>query len=151
MLATFRSIEFGSADFRKECSLRSEVLYTPLGLDMTGWDLSPEKEHFHFGLFDPQENIIACVIATPLSAERAKIRQMAVAEAYRGKGQGRMLLTAAENGLAQKGFSQVVLHALMTAAGFYDKLGYTRTGEVFLEVGWPHIKMEKTLVKPSTS
>ena len=31
----------------------------------------------------------------------------------------------------------------MTAVGFYEKLGYASVGREFMEVGLPHIRMEK--------
>jgi predicted GNAT family N-acyltransferase len=39
----------------------------------------------------------------------------------------------------------VVLHARETAVSFYKKLGYTKEGNVFEEVGIPHWKMTKPL------
>ena len=42
------------------------------------------------------------------------------------------------------------MHARMTAVGFYAKLGYTRVGDGFTEVGIPHVKMEKRLQPCST-
>ena len=36
----------------------------------------------------------------------------------------------------------------MTAVGFYEKLGYASVGHEFMEVGIPHLRMEKS-IKPS--
>jgi predicted GNAT family N-acyltransferase len=37
------------------------------------------------------------------------------------------------------------MHARKTAVGFYEKLGYKRIGNEFLEVTIPHYAMEKAL------
>jgi len=38
------------------------------------------------------------------------------------------------------------LHARDTAVGFYEKRGYVREGDFFLEVSLPHITMTKSLI-----
>jgi len=145
----FREIEFGSVEFRKECELRNEVLRVPLGLCLYDEDLDPEKKQFHFGLFDARGDLLACVIAAPLSPTDAKIRQMAVHPGHQGRGCGRMIIHDLEACLARRGFVHLVLHARLSAAGFYAKLDYARVGHEFLEVGIPHVRMEKHI--PSRS
>jgi len=142
---TFREIEFGSDDFRKECDLRNEVLRVPIGLCLCDEDLDQEKQQFHFGLFDECGDVLACVIAAPRSSTEAQVRQMAVHPGHQGKGFGRMILHCAEAHLARQGFDRVFMHARMTAVGFYEKLGYVTTGNEFTEVGIPHLRMWKRL------
>ncbi len=98
----------------------------------------------HFGLFD-EGALVACVIAVALSPTEAKIRQMAVDGGHQGQGCGRRIILCLENHLAGQGFVHFSMHARMSAAGFYEKLGYSKTGREFIEVGIPHIKMEKRL------
>ncbi|RAQ30601.1 hypothetical protein DPQ25_03690 [Hydrogeniiclostridium mannosilyticum] len=45
-----------------------------------------------------------------------------------------------------RGHRLLWLNARRTAEGFYLRLGYRRTGEEFLELGIPHIRMEKRLL-----
>jgi len=146
---TFREMAFGSDDFRKECALRHEVLRAPLGLSLYDEDLSQEKQQMHFGLFDQSKNLVACVIAVTLSSSDAKLRQMAVNPEHRGQGHGRNLIHCLEDHLARRGFNRLILHSRMTAVGFYEKLGYAKAGIEFMEVGIPHIRMEKS-IQPTT-
>jgi predicted GNAT family N-acyltransferase len=44
-----------------------------------------------------------------------------------------------------RGLAEVVLHAQLSAKGFYDRLGYAPEGEVFEEAGIPHLVMRKHL------
>lgn len=141
----FSSIEFGSEDYRKECALRDRVLRAPLGLRLADEDLNVELEQDHFGLFDDARNLVACAIVVQLSPGEAKIRQMAVSGAHQRQGHGQYLMRSLEFHLAALGCQRVSLHARTSAVGFYEKLGYTRIGGEFTEVGIPHIRMEKRL------
>lgn len=141
----FKSIEFGSSDFRKECELRHQVLRTSIGLSLYDEDLSGETHQRHFGLFDPAGNLLACAIAVVLSPTTAKIRQMAVSAACQQQGYGRRIMRGIEERLAAGGHVHVCLNARLTASGFYEKLGYHKAGGEFTEVGIPHILMEKHL------
>jgi len=136
-------ILFGSSDFRKECELRNKILRIPLGLDLFDEDLSREISQMHFGLFDDEHILIACAIAVCISPTEAKIRQMAVAGGYQNQGHGRSIIRYIETHLARQGLTHFCMHARMNAVGFYEKLGYSRVGPEFVEVGLPHIKMEK--------
>lgn len=99
----------------------------------------------HFGLFDSGE-LVACVIAVPLSTTEAKVRQMVVSEEWQGKGCGRELMQSLEADLAGRGLTHLFMHARVAAAGFYEKLGYSITGEEFIELGIAHVRMEKRLI-----
>ncbi len=139
----FREITFGSDEYKQTCELRNEVLRLPLGLSLYSEDLQQEKEQLHFGLFDHDAELIACVIAVLQKPGKAKLRQMAVKAGYEGQGVGRRLLLTLEALLAARGVTQLSLHARISAAGFYEKLGYVRLGAPFVEVGIPHVRMEK--------
>jgi predicted GNAT family N-acyltransferase len=142
---TVKEIRHGSSKYQQECALRQEVLRKPLGMNLYLEDLVAEREQIHFGLFDEKDHLLACVIAVPVTATEAKIRQMAVSPSLQGKGYGRLLLEAAEQILAQRGFTHLYLNSRMTAIGFYERLGYTQTGPEFMEVGLPHVKMSKKI------
>lgn len=140
-----KEIRHGSAEYQQECALRQEVMRKPLGLNLYDEDLVAERGQIHFGLFDDKDQLVACVIAAPVTATEAKIRQMAVRPSLQGKGCGRVLLEAAEQVLAQRGFTDLYLNSRMTAIGFYERLGYQRIGPEFMEVGTPHVKMFKKI------
>ena len=141
----FRQIAFGSEEYRRECRLRDEILRRPLGISLTADDLAAEAEQLHFGLFEPPDRLVACVVAVPLSATEAKIRQMAVSPSHQGRGFGRRLLTELETDLRRRGFRRFVLNARTSAAGFYERLGYAAVGNEFVDHTIPHVLMTKTL------
>ena len=75
----------------------------------------------------------------------AKIGRMAVSRPLRGANFGRDILQTLVRIAAQRGDSEVCLHAQCSAEGFYTRLGFSRRGEVFDELGVAHIEMFKSL------
>ena len=76
----------------------------------------------------------------------ARIGRMAVDRVLRGNGLGRDVLLALMAVARQRGDGLVSLHAQRSAEGFYQRLGFTAQGEVFVEAGIEHIEMVKGLV-----
>jgi YbgC/YbaW family acyl-CoA thioester hydrolase len=75
----------------------------------------------------------------------AKIGRMAVSRPLRGSRQGKDVLTALIDIATERGDHEVYLHSQCSAEGFYARLGFTRRGEVFDELGMAHIEMFKSL------
>ena len=75
----------------------------------------------------------------------AKIGRMAVLASHRGTGLGAAVLDALEREGVARGIRCFKLSAQLHARGFYDRRGYTAIGDVYDEVGIPHIAMEKRL------
>jgi predicted GNAT family N-acyltransferase len=70
---------------------------------------------------------------------------MAVPNNLQGKGIGRALMIFAENISRDMGYSSLMMHARITATGFYEKLGYVKIDGEFTEVTIKHVIMEKKL------
>lgn len=140
----FLEIQWRSPWYEQAISLRDELLRRPLGLIFTEEDLAEEENHLHFGLADGDQ-LVAIVVAVPLAANRAKIRQMAVAQSRQRQGLGTMLMHQVEASLRERGFREIELNARDIATQFYEKLGYTCEGDEFIEVTIPHYKMVKTI------
>jgi predicted GNAT family N-acyltransferase len=74
-----------------------------------------------------------------------KIGRMAVVPEFRGTGVGRDILRFLMDRARACGLRKAVLHAQLSAEGFYLKEGFTPLGDVFDEAGIAHRKMEKLL------
>lgn len=72
-----------------------------------------------------------------------KIGRMAVIAPYRGRGLGAEVLRTLEGAGRARGLRIFRLSAQLTARGFYDRQGYVAVGDVYDEVGIPHVAMEK--------
>lgn len=91
---------------------------------------------------------LACDGDTALGTGRllpdAHIGRMAVRREARGAGIGRLLLLALMQQARQRGDAAVVLHAQLSARGFYERHGFTPEGAVFTDAGIAHIAMRRT-------
>ncbi len=144
-LARLREVEVGSPRYEELLRLRFLELRLPLGLRWTVDDLKWEQVERHFGLY-LLDQPVAVVAVRELAEGSVKLRQIATAKAYQGKGFGRRLMALIEEQLAGEGVHTCELNSRMNVADFYEKLGFEREEEVFEEIGIPHIKMEKRLI-----
>ena len=63
-----------------------------------------------------------------------------------GVGLGKRLMEAAMPKIKEAfGADEIILHSQIQAEGFYEKLGFRRVGEVFLEEGIEHITMRASV------
>ena len=75
----------------------------------------------------------------------AIIGRMAVDQEWRRRGVGGQILLFLEEEARAQGLRESVLHAQEYVKSFYAAHGYAEHGNVFLEVGIPHIEMRKRL------
>lgn len=79
--------------------------------------------------------------ADPAHPTLAHMGRLAVCQPQRQQGLGRQVLLALMQAARQQGCQQVSLHAQTSAQAFYAAQGFEPVGEVFDEVGIPHITM----------
>jgi N-acetylglutamate synthase-like GNAT family acetyltransferase len=143
-MISFRHILTRDLEYILEKELRNRVLRCPLGLELSEADLRGEDEQIHIAALDDAGQVIGCVLVA-FPEGTAKIRQIAVDDAWRGKKIGSELLGRAELAVRERGLGRVTLHARVVSQGFFEKLGYRAASNVFTEVTIPHVKMEKDL------
>ena len=71
------------------------------------------------------------------------IGRMAVRRTARGAGVGSMLLRSLMQQARLRGDAGVVLHAQLSARGFYERHGFAAEGAVFMDAGIEHIAMRQ--------
>jgi len=74
----------------------------------------------------------------------ARIQRMAVIDDARGRGVGKALLAFLEDEARRRGATRLTLWAQVQAQAFYEKAGYTASGEVHDGTAIPHVSMEKS-------
>jgi GNAT superfamily N-acetyltransferase len=137
-------IDYGSPEYKQMVQLRYNILRKPLGLDFDPQELEKEHNDILLGCFDDSK-LEGCCLLTQSGPKEVRLRQMAVISGLQGKGIGKALIQFAENIARDRGFKMICMHARKSALGFYEKLGYEKIGEEFMEVTIPHYKMEKKL------
>ena len=145
MTTTIIHIPFATPAFDELLALRNRVLRKPLNLEFDIIDIMEEYNQVHFGYYDEQFQILGSLTFHILDDSFLKMRQVAVAPPFQGKGIGSQLVRASENWALTKGFTNIVLNARDVSLDFYKKLGYKKVGRPFMEVGIKHYKMEKEL------
>ncbi|KPQ28038.1 MAG: putative acyltransferase [Halomonas sp. HL-93] len=73
------------------------------------------------------------------------IGRVAVLAEARGSGIGGQLMAAAIACAQRLGHPQVALSAQLHALAFYERLGFTAHGDIFMDAGIPHREMTLTL------
>lgn len=137
-------IDHGTAEYEQMVRLRDEILRKPLGLSFTQEELEGEKHNLLIAAYE-DDTILGCCMLVEEGSQTIRLRQMAVPDAYQGKGIGRALMNFAENLARDRGYKTITMHARKNAIGFYEKMGYKRIGDEFQEITIPHFVMEKTL------
>jgi predicted GNAT family N-acyltransferase len=144
-MITYRQISTADREYGAEKKLRNEVLRAPLGLALSETDVRGEEQQIHLLALDESGEVVGCVLIVPGGDGTARIRQMAVAGSERGKGIGAGLMAQAERIARAAAIRKLTMHARLEARGFYERLGYRVTSDVFLQVTIPHVVMEKKL------
>lgn len=127
-----------------ELELRFRVLREPLGYTREQVTFPFERDSLHL-VAHHEGVVLGCVLFNPEDAHGGRLFQMAVSPSLQGQGLGARLVRALEDGLRERGFTHVHLHARAPVVPFYERLGYAVYGEPFTEVGIPHRHMRKTL------
>lgn len=104
------------------------------------WD-GLDDDARHFLAIDSAGRDLGCARLLPTG----QIGRMAVLASERGKGTGERLLQAAVRRAEELGMNEVFLHAQTHALGFYERGGFTATGNEYLEAGIPHRNMTRLL------
>lgn len=139
-----RWIPFGSPEYREVVELRRRVLRIPLGLDFTPEQLAGEGKDLHLAAYEGRA-LVGCLMLSDHGDGVIQMRQVCVEPDRQGTGVGAALVHESEAEARRRGYRGMMLHARDIAVGFYERLGYGRIGEPFVEVGIPHQEMGKSM------
>ncbi|WP_285768566.1 GNAT family N-acetyltransferase [Peribacillus sp. SI8-4] len=127
-------------------AIRKEVF-----VEEQGFSLKDEFDEFD-RLDGQAEHILVYHDSQPVGTGRVrivgnsgKLERICILEPYRKFGLGKTIIKTLEEIAREKAVTQVKLHGQTQAEGFYHKLGYKTSSDVFLEDGGPHILMTKEM------
>lgn len=142
----FIDIEFGSSRYKELLDLRYKVLLQPLGLKFLDSFREEEATFLHVGCIESStDELIGGLILVPIDNDEIRIMQVAVDVIHQGEGIGRKLIQYTEKIAKEIGYERIVMHAMLSVVGFYEKLGFKQDSELFEEKGISFIRMVKDL------
>lgn len=107
----------------------------PIGIELDGND----PECFHVLVRDDAGN----GIGTARMQKDGHIGRVAVLKAWRSNGVGKRLMRILLDLAKERQMKMVYLNAQAPVVEFYEKLGFTKIGDLFYEANIPHYRMEK--------
>ena len=142
----FIDIEFGSGRYKELLDLRYKILLQPLGLKFLDSYREEEANFLHIGCIENSTGeLIGGLILAPINDEEIRVMQVAIDVIHQGEGIGRKLIEYAESVAKEIGYERIIMHAMLSVVGFYEKLGFKQEGELFEEKGVRFIRMVKDL------
>ena len=142
----FIDIEFGSSRYKELLDLRYKVLLQPLGLKFLDSYREEEATFLHIGCLDGvSDQLIGGLILVPIDNEEIRVMQVAIDPVHQGEGIGRKLLEHTETIAKEIGYEKLVMHAMLSVVGFYEKLGFKQDSDLFEEKGISFVRMVKEL------
>jgi predicted GNAT family N-acyltransferase len=135
----------GSADWPEIVDLRTRVFVLEQGVPAEIEQDDRDATAVHALSRDGSGRVVATGRLLLGDDGRASIGRMATDPAARGNGHGAAVLSELQRQAVARGVVEIVLHAQLTARGFYDRAGYTAVGEVYEEAGIAHVTMVRRL------
>ena len=139
-------IKFGSARYDELIELRYKVLLEPLGLKFLDAHREKEMNFLHIGCINTlDDKLIGGAILAPLNDQEIRLMQVAIDNKYQGEGVGTELVSYAIKKSKEKGYTKIIMHAMLSVVHFYEKMGFHQEGEIFEEKGITFVRMVKNL------
>lgn len=88
------------------------------------------------------EGAVVAVLRILWKSDYAKIGRVAVARSHRGKNIGAQLIQFAIDHAKDQGQPRCYLESQADKTGFYERLGFSAYGEIFMDAGIPHLRMK---------
>jgi predicted GNAT family N-acyltransferase len=137
----FKKIYFNTPEYSEALAIRREVFITeqkvPENIEIDEFECN--SHHFLLTINDEPAACGRMRSKGPF----IKFERVATLKKYRGKGIGKKLMEGMQD-FAQVNYPELIpfMHSQLEATNFYEKLGWTKAGEVFFEAGIPHLVMK---------
>lgn len=122
--------------------IRHEVMYPDLPFDKI--KLDNEQDGTHFGL--SVNDHLTSVVSLFGVGHTYQFRKFATKITAQRGGHGSSLLRHLISYTKNRGGEQLWCNARVSAAGFYERFGFSKSGEVFTKDGIDFVKMELNLL-----
>ena len=129
-------VGWGSPLMAKALELGREVFVSEQGVPLELEIDEMDEAAIHFVLL--LEGEVAATLRLLPQDNCVKIGRVAVRREYRKRGLGTRLMKLAIAHAVRGGFHGAILDAQVDSIPFYEKLGFSAEGEIFMDAGIPH-------------
>jgi N-acetylglutamate synthase-like GNAT family acetyltransferase len=119
----FLPIAFASPEFDEYVKIRYTEILEPMGLDFDESLMDAEKDLLHFGLFNPDFQLLGAV---QLDLSNATVSQLAISKAYQNRGFGTMLIENIKQVAIEKKLSSIEIAVSQQLSAFFTKFGFLK-------------------------
>lgn len=143
------NVHFGSEKWHQAAALyiRMQVFVLERSIRLTEeFDLDDHDKTDYVVIYD-ENKPVATGRYKQMDAETIRPGRIAVLKDYRNRGLGQKIIEELEKAGLERGAKRSIIHGELTAAAFYEKLGYKKCSEEYLEDSVPCVTLEKQLVQ----
>ncbi|MGN0455947.1 MAG: GNAT family N-acetyltransferase [Acutalibacteraceae bacterium] len=123
--------------------IRQEVFINEQGFINEFDDI--DKRAWHLVVYDEETPLACCRFFRGDTPNEFIIGRLAVLKEHRGKQLGALMMQEAEKYIKSIGGEKLSLSAQLRVREFYEKQGFTASGETYFDEYCEHIHMEKAL------
>lgn len=134
------------AQWQAYYQLRWQVLRAPWNQPKGSEQDESESVAFHRMICNEAGEVVAVGRLHQVDEHTAQVRYMAVSDQWQGHGLGALLLQQLEQVALEQGMQRIILNARDSAAGFYQKAGYSYSEPAKALFGIAHHRYVKTLL-----
>lgn len=99
----------------------------------------------HLVVYESDKPIACCRYFPGKEVGEYVIGRIAVIKEYRGKHLGEKIMQKVEESVKKRSAGKLSLSAQVRVQGFYEKQGFVRVGETYVDEFCEHIRMEKII------
>lgn len=126
-------------------SIRQEVFIDEQGVPIEDEMDEYDEQAIHFVGYVEERPVLASRLR--FVDEYGKLERICVVKDERGNHYGKEIIGRMEEVIVKHGYFKAKLNAQKYAEEFYEKLGYEKVSNEFLDAGIPHVTMIKDLSK----
>ncbi len=140
---------FGSEKWHQAAAfyVRMQVFVLECGIGLTEEFDMDDHDKTNYAVIYDGNKAVATGRYTQIDVETIRPGRIAVLKDYRNRGLGQQIIEELEKESLERGIKQSIIHGELTAAAFYEKLGYKKCSEEYLEDGVPCVTLKKQLVQ----
>lgn len=135
----YNIVSFGDAHVSK--MIREEVFMKEQGFKNEFDEIDPKAMHIELY----EEEPLGCARIYKKDEHTYIVGRIAILPQYRGNHYGYEIMSIIENQCKLLGADRIELSAQVRVSSFYEKMGYKKTGEEYLDEYCPHIRMYKEI------